>query len=282
MGFRVNTNMASLNAQRSLRRSKLNLDKSLEKLASGQRINKAGDDPSGLATSEHLKAKIRGLKQTKKNSEDGISLVQIGEGALSEVSNILIRLRELAMQAASDTIGAKERKFSNIEFQHLKSEVDRIIMTTEFNGVPLLNSAGSVLNIQVGTGNNPLTDRITLDLSRMSVNTKALGFHLASILDKASSRNSLNVLDRALPLISEIRSGLGAVQSRLFSTVTHINMSVENLSAANSKVRDSDIAKEAAEMTRGNILLGAGTSVLAQANRSAGNILGLLNATGQM
>ena len=282
MGFRVNTNVASLNAQRSLRRSKLNLDKSLEKLASGQRINKAGDDPSGLATSEHLKAKIRGLKQTKQNSEDGISLVQIGEGALSEVSNIFIRLRELAMQAASDTIGEKERKFSNIEFQHLKSEVDRIIMTTEFNGVPLLNSAGSVLDIQIGTGNDPFADRITLDLSRMSVNTKALGFHLASILNKVSSRNSLNVLDRAIPLISEIRSSLGAVQNRLFSTVAHINMSVESLSAANSKVRDSDIAKEAAEMTRGNILLGAGTSVLAQANRSAGNVLGLLNATGQM
>ena len=148
MGLRVNTNIASINAQRNLRKTRQAMDKSLEKLSSGQRINRAGDDAAGLAISENLKAQIRGLGQAERNAEDGISLVQIAEGALSEVSNILIRLRELAVQAASDTIGSTERKFLNVEFEQLSSEIDRIANSTEFNRVPLLNGSGAVFDIQ--------------------------------------------------------------------------------------------------------------------------------------
>ena len=157
MGLRINTNVASLNAQRNLSGTKLAMDKTLEKL-SGQRINRAGDDAAGLAISENLKAQIRGLSQAERNAQDGISLVQIAEGALSEVSNILIRLRELGVQAASDTIGATERKFLNVEFEQLLSEVDRIANSTEFNRVPLLNGTGAVFDIQIGTRNDPMSD----------------------------------------------------------------------------------------------------------------------------
>lgn len=151
MGLRINTNVASLNAQRNLRKTKLSLDKTLEKLSSGQRINRAGDDAAGLAISENLKAQIRGLGQAERNAADGISLVQIAEGGLGEVSNILIRLRELAVQAASDTIGSTERKFLNVEFEQLNSEIDRIANSTEFNSVPLLNGTGAIFDIQIGT-----------------------------------------------------------------------------------------------------------------------------------
>ncbi|MDO9183680.1 MAG: flagellin FliC, partial [Bacteriovorax sp.] len=161
MGLRINTNVASLNAQRNLGSTRINMNKSLEKLSSGQRINRAGDDAAGLAISENLKAQIKGLGQAERNAEDGVSLVQIAEGALGEVSNILIRLRELSVQAASDTIGTTERKFLNVEFEQLTSEVDRIANSTEFNRVPLLNGTGAVFDIQIGTRNDPISDRLT-------------------------------------------------------------------------------------------------------------------------
>ena len=154
MGLRINTNVSSLNAQRNLGTTKLAQNKVLEQLSSGQRINRAGDDAAGLAISENLKAQIRGLGQAERNAQDGVSLVQIAEGALAEVGNIMIRLRELAVQAASDTIGPTERKFLNVEFEQLLSEVDRIANSTEFNRVPLLNGTGSVFDIQIGTRNH--------------------------------------------------------------------------------------------------------------------------------
>src|SRR5271155_2011400 len=161
MGLRINTNVASINAQRNLMGSKLDHDKSLEKLSSGYRINRAGDDAAGLAISESLRAQIRGLKQASRNAQDGISLVQVAEGGLNEISSILIRLRELAVQAASDTVGPTERKFLNTEYESLVSEIDRIANATEFNRIPLLNGTGSTFDIQVGTRNNPNVDRIT-------------------------------------------------------------------------------------------------------------------------
>ena len=175
MGLRINTNVASLNAQRNLRGTRLGMNAALEKLSSGQRINRAGDDAAGLAISENLKAQVKGLAQAERNAEDGISLVQIAEGALGEVSNILIRLRELAVQAASDTIGPTERKFLNVEFEQLTSEIDRIANSTEFNRVPLLNGTGAVFDIQIGTRNDPISDRLTFDASSADVNIAALG-----------------------------------------------------------------------------------------------------------
>ncbi len=281
MGLRINTNVASLNAQRNLGSTRISMNKSLEKLSSGQRINRAGDDAAGLAISENLKAQIKGLGQAERNAEDGISLVQIAEGALGEVSNILIRLRELSVQAASDTIGATERKFLNVEFEQLTSEVDRIANSTEFNRVPLLNGTGAVFDIQIGTRNDPISDRLTFDASSADVNVAALGLNLASVSDKISAQNSLTSIDQAIISVSGIRADFGALQNRLQSTVNNIQVSIENLAAANSRVRDTDVAAETAELTKQNILMTAGTSVLAQANSSTNNALSLIQAASQ-
>ena len=282
MGLRINTNVASLNAQRNLSQTKLAMDKTLEKLSSGQRINRAGYDAAGLAISENLKAQIRGMGQAERNAQDGVSLVQIAEGALAEVSNILIRLRELSVQAASDTIGNTERKFLNVEFEQLTSEVDRIANSTEFNRVPLLNGTGAVFDIQIGTRNDPVSDRLTFDASSADVNVAALGLNLASVADKISSQNSLSSIDQAIISVSGIRADFGALQNRLQSTINNIAVGVENLSAANSRVRDADIASETAELTKNNILVTAGTSVLAQANASTKNALNLIQAASQV
>ena len=279
MGLRINTNVASLNAQRNLRGTRHAMEKTLEKLSSGQRINRAGDDAASLAISENLKAQILGLGQASRNAEDGISLVQIAEGSLSEVSNILIRLRELAVQSASDTIGATERKFLNVEFEQLTSEIDRIANSTEFNRVPLLNGTGTVFDIQIGTRNDPASDRFTFDASKADANVDALGLSLASVSDKASSQNSLGSIDQAIISVSGIRADMGALQNRLQSTVNNIAVSIENLSAANSRVRDTDVAAEIAELTKNNILMKAGTSVLAQANASTSSALNLIQST---
>ncbi len=281
MGLRINTNVASLNAQRNLGSTRISMNKSLEKLSSGQRINRAGDDAAGLAISENLKAQIKGLGQAERNAEDGISLVQIAEGALGEVSNILIRLRELSVQAASDTIGSTERKFLNVEFEQLTSEVDRIANSTEFNRVPLLNGTGAVFDIQIGTRNDPISDRLTFDASSADVNVAALGLNLASVSDKISAQNSLTSIDQAIISVSGIRADFGALQNRLQSTVNNIQTSIENLAAANSRVRDTDVAAETAELTKQNILMTAGTSVLAQANSSTNNALSLIQAASQ-
>lgn len=282
MGLRINTNVASINAQRNLRTTRQALDQTLEKLSSGQRINRAGDDAAGLAISENLKAQVRGLKQAERNAQDGVSLVQIAEGALSEVSNILIRLRELAVQAASDTIGATERKFLNVEFEQLISEVDRIANSTEFNRVPLLNGTGAVFDIQIGTRNDPISDRLTFDASSADVNVAALGLNLASVADKISAQNSLASIDQSIVSVSGIRADFGALQNRLQSTINNIAVSVENLSSANSRVRDTDVAAETAELTKNNILVQAGTSVLAQANRATQSALSLINASSNL
>jgi flagellin len=252
------------------------MSKTLEQLSSGQRINRAGDDAAGLAISENLKAQIRGLGQAERNAQDGISLVQIAEGGLSEVSNILIRLRELSVQAASDTIGPTERKFLNVEFEQLTAEVDRIANSTEFNRVPLLNVTGAVFDNQIGTRYDPLSDRLTFDASCADVNVAALGLNLASVADKISAQNSLSAIDQAIVSVSGIRADFGALQNRLQSTINNLQVSVENLSSANSRVRDTDIAKATAELTKNNILMQAGTSVLAQANKSTTSALTLI------
>ncbi|MES2854483.1 MAG: flagellin [Bdellovibrionota bacterium] len=281
MGLRINTNVASLNAQRNLMGTKWGLDKSLERLSSGYRINRAGDDAAGLAISENLRAQVRGLKQASRNAQDGVSLVQVAEGGLNEISSILIRLRELAVQAASDTIGPVERQFLNVEYDQLVSEVDRIADGTEFNGTQLLSGTGSILDFQVGTRNDPNIDRLSFDASKADANSAALGVNLTSVADKASAQNSLSAIDSAIVSVSAMRADFGAIQNRLQSTISNIAVSTENLSAANSRIRDVDIAEETAEMTKNNILLQAGTSVLAQANQTSNTALSLLNRSFQ-
>ena len=236
------------------------------------------DDAAGLAISEGFKAQIRGMKQAERNSQDGISLVQVAEGGLTEISSICLRLRELAVQAASDTIGANERKFLNLEYDALLSEVDRISNSTEFNRVSLLNGSGGQIDVQVGTGNNPSIDRITFDASSTNVGTTALGLNLTNVLDKNSAQGALNFIDKAIQGVSAIRADFGAIQNRLQSTVNNAAISIENISAANSRIRDADIAEESAEFTKQNILSQAGTAVLSQANNSGAGALQLLQS----
>ena len=281
MGLRINTNTAALNAQRTMWGTKLGLEKSLERLSSGQRINRAGDDAAGLAISENLRAQIRGLKQASRNAQDGISLVQVAEGGLNEISSILVRLRELSVQAASDTIGPVERQFLNVEYDQLISEIDRIADGTEFNGTQLLSGVGAILDFQVGTRNNPEIDRISFDASRADANSAALGVNLSSVADKASAQNALASIDQAIVSVSAMRADFGAIQNRLQSVVGNLQVSLENMASANSRIRDVDIPEETSEYTKNNILLQAGTAVLAQANQSANSALSLLNKSMQ-
>ena len=276
MGLRINTNVASLSAQRALGVTKNNLDSNLRKLSSGERITRASDDAAGLAISEKLKAHIRGLRQAKRNSDDGISLIQTAEGGLNEISNIIIRLRELAIQAASDTVGDTERGFSNIEFKNLQDEIQRISQGSEFNGRKLLDGTGGLVEIQVGIHNDPLQDRIAYDSSQTDSTLENLGLLQENIASKEGAQLSLSKLDNALVRINGTRANLGALQNRLQSASTTIAISDENFSAANSRIRDVDVAAETADMTKNNILDQAGVSVLAQANQTPNFALKLL------
>ncbi len=279
MGLRINTNVAAINAQRNLRGTRMELDKSLEKLSSGYRINKAGDDAAGLAISESLRAQIRGFKQALRNTQDGISMIQVAEGGLNETSSILIRLRELGVQAASDTIGPVERQFLNVEYDQLVSEIDRIANATEFNGTHLLNGTGAIFDFQIGIRNDPTIDRISFDASKADANSASLGVNLTSVADKASAQNSLSAIDSAILSVSGMRADFGAIQNRLQTTINNLAVQVENISAANSRIRDTDIAEETSELTRSNVLMQAGTSVLAQANQSNAAALALIQKT---
>jgi flagellin len=266
MSLRIATNVASLNAQRNLVGTGLAMDRSLARLSSGFRINQAADDAAGLAISENLRGQIRGLKQANRNANDGISLVQIAEGGLNEISNMLIRLRELAVQAASDTIGDTERKFLDVEYQQLKSEIQRIAEVTEFNGRDLLNGTGGIFDIQVGIHNDAFKDRISFNAGAANASLDALGIASESLATKEMAQTSLAVVDDAMVSVNAMRANLGALQNRLQSTVNNLNIAHENLSAANSRIRDADIAEESAELTRNSILKQAGVSVLGQAN----------------
>ncbi len=276
MGLRINTNTSSIAAQRALGITKNNLDSNLRKLSSGERITRAGDDAAGLAISEKLKGHIRGLRQAKRNSDDGVSLIQTAEGALSEISNIVIRLRELSIQAASDTVGDTERGFSNIEFQNLLEEVQRISQGSEFNGRKLLDGTGGVVEIQVGIHNDPTNDRIKYDSTTTDATLAALGLVGEGIANKEGAQLSLAKLDDALTRINGTRANLGALQNRLQSASNTIAITEENFSAANSRIRDVDVAAETADMAKNNILSQAGVSVLAQANQSPNFALKLL------
>lgn len=276
MGLRINTNIQAMAAQRSLDSNRSYQEKVLERLSSGNRINRAGDDAAGLAISERIRANTRSLGQASRNANDGISLVQVAEGATNEITNILVRMRELSIQGASDTIGEVERGFIDKEVQALKSEIDRIANNTEFNGTKLLNGQSEKLDIQVGINNNPVEDRIVFDASAQNVTVGALGVGDVGTGSKQASQENLKKLDDALYRVNENRSALGAVQNRLQSTVNNIAIYKENLEAARSRVRDADMAFETSELTKQNILTTAGISVLSQANQNPQQALKLL------
>jgi flagellin len=277
MGLRINTNVQSLGAQRSLSKNNRNLNDNLRKLSSGERITRAADDAAGLAISEKLKSEIRSMRQAKRNADDGISLIQTAEGGLSEISNIIIRLRELAIQAASDTVGNTERGFSDIEFQSLKEEIERISKSSEFNGRHLLDGTSGLVEIQVGTQNNPFNDRIKYDGTAINSTLASLGLDGNTVASKEGAQMSLQSLDDALVQVNGFRAELGAVQNRLTSVVDNLGVAEENLSEANSRIRDVDVASETAKLTKNQILTQAGTSVLAQANQAPNFALKLLS-----
>lgn len=273
MGLRVATNVQSLAAQRNLGINTTAQKQSLEKLASGARIVRASDDAAGLAIAENMRGQIRSIGQATRNASDGISMIQTAEGAMNEVANILIRFRELSIQGASDTIGDVERGFIDKEVQQLRQEIDRIASSTEFNGKKLLSGEGDVLEIQVGTQNNPEQDRFVFDLAKTNVRTDNLGVSDISVKSKEEAQNNLSKVDTAIKVLAENRSELGALQNRLQASVRNLNIYGENLSGARSRIFDVDVAAETAELTKNNILAQAGTSVLSQANQN--NMLAL-------
>ena len=275
MGLRINTNIPSLSTQRNLAKVGEEAGKSYARLSSGQRITKSGDDAAGLSISQNLEASVRGLKVAQRNANDGISLVQTAEGGINEVSNILIRLRELGVQASSDTIGDTERAFLNKEYQSLKQEIDRIAQVTNYNGTALLGGVGRELSFQVGTNAGEL-NRIAYDPSKTDVRADALGIAGVSVLSKDNALDSLASIDSAIKTVNENRSELGAMQNRLQSTSNSLGIAMENLSEAKSRIADTDIAAETSNMIKNQILQNAGISVLAQANSVPNSALKLL------
>lgn len=267
MGLRIATNVQALNAQKNLYGLNNELSTTMSRLASGSRINKSSDDAAGLAISENLKAQMRGFKQANRNANDGISLVAVAEGGLSEISNMLVRLRELGVQAASDTIADRERGLVDLEYQQLKEEIERVAQTTEFNGTPLLNGMGGMLDFQVGVYNDPLNDRISFNAEEGNATLQSLNLGELSVASKEQSQESLSFVDEAMSFVAGMRASLGALQNRLQTTSQVLATSEENFAAANSRIRDTDLAAESTTLAKNNVLMQAATAVLAQANQ---------------
>jgi flagellin len=276
MSLSINTNIMSLDAQRNLNKSQSALQQSMQRLSSGLRINSAADDAAGLAIANNMNAQVKSLNQASRNANDGVSLVQTADGALNETGNILTRMRELATQSSTGTLGSTERGYIQNEFKQLSSEIDRIANSTEFNGTKLLNGnlSTSGVDIQVGSRNVATNDRINIKVN--SASASALGISSVDLGTQAGSQSALDTLDSAIKNVSTIRSGLGASQNRLQSTINNLAVAVENTSASQSRIQDVDVASETANMTRANILTQAGTSILSQANQSPQAALRLL------
>ena len=274
MALVVNTNIASLTAQRNLGLSSSALSGSIARLSSGLRITRAADDAAGLGISETFRAQVRSINQAVRNANDGISLLQIADGAAGNIGNILGRLRELAEQSASGILGNTERSFVDQEFVALRSEIDRIATVTEFNGVKLLSGAGNnALQIQIGfrsSSNDALTlslndlDRVSLNLTNVNVSTSV------------NAASALSNIDTAITDVAKARANIGSLQNRLDASIQNLTVASENISAAESRIRDADVAFETAKFTRNQILVQAGTSILAQANQIPQQALRLL------
>jgi len=260
MGLRINTNIPALNTGRILNRSTQDLNKSLERLSSGLRINRAADDAAGLAIAEGFRSQVRGTQVAGRNAQDGVSLVQTAEGSLSETTNILQRIRELAVQSANGTQSTANRASLNTEVQQLLGQIDSIALDTDFNGVRVL-SATQTITLQ--TGANPSQ---TLLVSVTGAKTNDLGVNNIAISSVAIAVSTISTIDRALTSVNTLRSSLGAFQNRLEFTINTLAIQEENASASESAIRDANIAYETIRFTRNQILVSAGTSVLAQAN----------------
>ena len=276
MGLRINTNIASVNAMRNLQKNSGGVERAMERLSSGSRINKAMDDVAGLTISETIRGHLIGMAQAERNAANGVSFVQVAEAGLSETSNTLVRIRELATQAASDTIGEAERGFVDVEVQQLVKELDRIAQTTEFAGTHLLNGSGKTLDFQIGFRSDE-NNRISYDAGKANATVSALGVQGISVADKDGSQKALEILDDAIAKTGDMRANFGAMQSRMAMTVNSLQSSQEALASANSRIRDADMAKESSELAKSTILQRAGVATLAQANNSTGYVLKLID-----
>lgn len=270
------TNESAINAQRNLDLTNNRLSSTLEKLSSGSRINRAADDAAGLAISDTLNSNIRSIGQAIRNAQDGTSLIQVMEGGTNEINNMLMRIRELAMQSASDTIGDRERGLIQNEVKELTSEVERISQTTRYAGKSLLNGEAPTLEFQVGIENNPDVDRIVFEPGEANLGASALGVDGMDVSKKDGAQESLEVLDNAINQVNTVRAKVGSTQSRLQTTIASQSIFSENLSAAKSRIRDTDIALESTNLARETIIRNSGIAMLTQANQTPAAALQLI------
>lgn len=294
MGLRIKTNVAALRSKRNLGNTIDRTQQSMEKLSSGYRINQSADDAAGLAISDTLNAKIKSMEQAKRNASDGVSLIQVAEGSMNEITNILVRLRELATQAASDTIGNLERSYTNKEYVELVGEIDRIANSTEFNGTNLLggeesNKGVTEMVIHVGQGDASVVNRdtIAINIEDIKLNTKeVLGLGTDSEVgpvdpdvdfSRDAAAEKLTIIDSAIKKVAGNRAVLGSKQSRLNSTINNLGVQLENMNTSKSRIKDVDFAAETATFVQNKILGQAGVSVLSQANAIPQLALGLLS-----
>ena len=273
MALVVNTNIASLSAQRNLSVNQSGLSRSVERLSSGLRITRAADDAAGLGVSETLRAHIRSINQAARNANDGISLTQVADGAAASIGNLLSRMRELATQSASGTVGTTERSYLDQEFVTLRSEIDRISAVTEFNGNPLWSGASNSFSVFVGfkSGSNNV---LTLDLNDLDLTS--VGLASVNISSAANAQSALSNIDSAISAVATARAEYGSVQSRFEAAISNLQITGENFSAAESRIRDADIAYETSVFTKNQILTQSGIAILAQANALPQQALALL------
>lgn len=271
--MRINNNVSALNAWRNLYANDTSLTKSMEKLSSGYRINRAADDAAGLAISEKMRAQISGLNMAIKNAQDGISLIQTAEGALNEIQVMIRRIRDLAVQSANDTNTDEDRANLQAEVTQLLEEIDRIATTTQFNGMELLDGSFTGKVFHIGANDN---QTLTVEIGDMQADALGIGVGAIDISTQTGAENAIPLLDKALDTVSSERSDLGAVQNRLEHTINNLQVAAENLTAAESRIRDVDVALETTNFVKNQILVQAATAMLAQANVKPQSVLQLL------
>ncbi|HXH31725.1 MAG TPA: flagellin [Bacteriovoracaceae bacterium] len=275
MGLRINTNVASIEVQRNLKVSNSQQEAEFSKLSSGKRITKAADDAAGLAIAKKLEAETKGLRMASRNASDAISLVQVAEGGLNETGNILTRLRELSIQAGSDTVGEAERGYLSLEYEQLLQEADRISKSTTYNGKPLLRGEGDKMQFQVGSYAGE-ENMIELDSSSTDASAENLGIGGTNVRDKEGAIENLERIDQAISKVSGFRATFGSVQSRLQSSINNIDTAVVNQEAARSRIEDVDVAESTSRLASNQIRSAAGTATLSQANQLGNNALRLI------
>lgn len=277
MGLRIKSNVASQMVQKDLRKVSGKAQDSFAKLSSGKRITKSADDAAGLGIAKKMEAEVRGLKMAQKNANNGISMIQVAEGGLDESTNILTRMRELSIQAASDTVGERERGYLNKEYTQLVSEVDRISKTTKFSGSELLTgeSENGIMEFHVGAYAGE-ENKISFDAQEANATAEGLGIAGSNITNKDDANQNLAAIDEAIDKVSGFRSSFGAIQSRLQSTVTNLDTSATNTEAARSRIEDVDVAEESAKLASTNVMKSAGVAALSQANSLPNSALRLI------